>query len=999
MHEWALESGELIRLPYGCFPNSSGLLETHKERIMKRICYAGVWLAAAGACLAKEVLVDGRPVAQTEPLSPEGTVKALELPEGFRANLVAGEPDLVQPIAFTMDDRGRLWVLENRNYPVSPGVANDRIMILEDADGDGVAEKQTVFHDKLTFASAIAVGYGGVWVGAPPNLLFFPRKEDEDVFKGEPKVVLDGWGAQDTHETLNNFIWGPDGWLYGSHGVFTHSKVGKPGTPDQERIRINAGIFRVHPKTHGFELYAEGGSNQWGLDFDDRGQGYFAACVISHMWQAIQGARYTRQAGSHFDPHSYEDIKTIADFSYEKRAYCGAMVYLGGQWPEKYRDTFFFGDIHMNKLRNERFERKGSGMKAVKNGDFLFSEDPWYRGLSQQYGPDGSVFISDWYDKMPCYQQRAHTDRTNGRIYRITYREPVPVKVDLQKASNAELVEYQLHANDWFVRHARRVLVERGPNAEVHAGLKKLLEHAEEPRRLRALWALHVTEGLDEALLMSLLEKGSEYVRAWAVQLAAEDGKVTEGMLAKFVALAEKDDSALIRRYLASAAGRLENRKVLLMALASRAEDAEDQNIPQLLWYAAEPVIAGENGNAAAQDLLEASVIPMLDRNIGRRIAAKGDTAALAALLETLGKTSSGDKAAEILAGMNRALQGKKDLEAPENWGGLYVKFSGSKNRKLREQAKIFAASFGGEEAIAEMRAVISSPDADVEKKKQALEALLKLGDPALHGTLTGLIRTPNPLRETALRGLAVFPLEENSGLILAAYEGFSTSEKTAALATLASRKAGVEALLKAVEEGKVPQGDLSAPLVRQMQGLGDAGIDTWIAKNWGSMKQSTAQKQKEMTRFKVFLGDDAILKANAGKGRAIYNQRCAACHVLHGEGVNIGPELPGNFKDVDYLLENILDPNSTIGIDYQQTTVEKKDGQFVTGVIVSERDDAVTLKTLAGDVAVARGEIAKQTTSEQSLMPEGLLNGLEEQDIRDLFLYLRQPEQVPLAE
>jgi len=941
-----------------------------------------------------------RPVANTKALSAEETVKSLVLPEGFTASVVAAEPDIVQPIAYTMDDRGRLWVLENTNYPNCPGEKKDRILILEDADGDGKAEKQTVFYDKVSFASGIAIGYGGVWVGAPPNLLFFPRKDNEDTFDGEPEIVLDGWGWEDTHETLNNFIWGPDGWLYGTQGIFTNATVGKPGAPDDERVRINAGIWRYHPTKKIFERYAEGGSNQWGIDFDDRGQAYFAACVISHMWQAIQGARYTRQAGSHYNPFTYENITTIADFAYEKRAYCGAMIYLGGQWPDEYRNTFFFGDIHMNKLRNEKFVPNGSSVKSVKNGDFIVSKDPWYRGLSPQYGPDGSVFMNDWYDRVPCHQQREFTDRSNGRLYKISYGNPTPVKVDLQKATDAELVAYQLNDNDWYVRHARRILAERGPNPEVYAALKTILaENADETRKLRALWALHVTGGLDENLLLAQLASESEYLRAWAIQLATEDGKPSEALIGKISAMAKTDPSAIVRRYLASAAGRLEigKRKGLLLALATHAEDANDPNIPQLLWYAAEPLVGSDPG--AATELLEASEMNLLSRSIARRLSHDANGQGLAALTSALKDRFSDDKAAQIIEGMNRSLEGRKNLPAPAGWGSLYPKFSKSDHGGLNEQAKILAATFGGEEVIAEMRAVISSTEASEEEKGKALENLLNIGDPALREILVSLLHKRDSLRVIALRGLADFPQTENTEAILSIYSRLSPEEKTTALATLASTKEGTSALLKAVDHELVPKADLSAQLIRQMQGAGDESVSAWIAENWGSVRKSSEEKEKEMAEFRKFLGEPAILEASASNGRLIYSQRCAACHTLHGEGEKIGPELPGNFKDVDYLLMNILDPNATIGKDYQQTYLVKKNGQVVTGVIVSESAETVVLKTLAGDVTVTRAEIAQLTISELSLMPEGLMTGLEEPEIRDLFLYLRQAGQVPLPE
>ncbi len=584
-----------------------------------------LFLALSSHALAASPLEDkGRPVATTEALPAAEAAKQMKLPAGFSVQVVAAEPEVVQPVAYAMDDRGRLWVVENTNYPNCPGEPKDRILIFEDFDAAGKARKRTVFFDKLTFATGLAVGHGGVWVGAPPNLLFFPRKDDADTFTGQPEKVLDGWGNGDTHETLNDFTWGPDGWLYGTQGIFTESKVGRPGAPDSERVKLNGSVWRWHPVKKKFELYAEGASNQWGVDWDDRGQAFFEACVIPHMWQCIQGARYQRQAGQHWNKHTYEDIRTIANFEYEKRAYCGAMVYLGGQWPKEFRDTFFFSDIHMNKLRNEKLVRDGSGMRAEKNMDFLVSPDAWFRGLSPQYGPDGSVFVNDWYDKVPCHQQREFTDRSNGRIYKIVYEGVKPVSVDLAKASDAELVHMQLNENDWYVRHARRILAERGPKAEVQAALEKILrENADETRKLRALWALHGTQSLKEATALEALKSPMEYVRAWTIQLVCEDGTPTAAELEAFANMAKDDVSPVVRLYLASAAQRIEiaKRWPILQGLASHAEDAKDHNLPLMLWYAAEPAVAADLAKGA--ELLGSCKIPKVQEFITRRMAAQ----------------------------------------------------------------------------------------------------------------------------------------------------------------------------------------------------------------------------------------------------------------------------------------------------------------------------------------------------------------------------------------
>ncbi len=563
----------------------------------------------------------GRPIAKTGSLPPGETAQALTVPKGFSVQVVVGEPDVIQPVAYTIDDRGRLWVLENTNYPTSPGEAKDKIVIFEDVDGDGKSDKRTVFKEGLTFGSGIAVGFGGVWVGTPPNLVFIPDRDGDDKPDGEPEIVLNGWGAQDTHETLNNFTWGPDGWLYGTQGIFTHSKVGKPGTPEAERIPINAGVWRFHPQKRVFERYAEGGSNQWGVDWDDRGQAFFAACVIPHIWQCIQGARYQRQAGTHFNPHTYDDLKTIGAFEYEKRAYCGGMVYLGDLFPKEFRNTFFFNDIHMNKMRNERMIRDGSGFRAERNMDFVVSKDPWFRGLSPQYGPDGGVYLSDWYDKVPCHQQRDQTDRSNGRIYKIVYEGIKPVPVDLAKKSDQELVDLQLHANDWYVRHARRLLQERGPNPMVHQALEKIVrDNADETRKLRALWALHVTGGLTEALGVELLGSPMEYVRAWTVQLLCETGASSPAIVQALQTLAANDASPLVRLYVASAAQRIPiaQRWGILEGLVAHEKDADDHNLPLMVWYAVEPAVAADPVRAA--DLLGKCQIARVQEFIARRM-------------------------------------------------------------------------------------------------------------------------------------------------------------------------------------------------------------------------------------------------------------------------------------------------------------------------------------------------------------------------------------------
>jgi putative membrane-bound dehydrogenase-like protein len=298
---------------------------------------------------------------------------------------------------------------------------------------------------------------------------------------GKPQVLLDGWAYQDTHETLNSFTWGPDGWLYGCHGVFTHSNVGKPGTPPAKRTKINAGVWRYHPTRHVFEVFAHGTSNPWGLAFDEHGQAFVSACVIPHLFHIIQGGRYQRQAGPHFNPYTYADIQTIADHLHWQganpwagnnksdstgggHAHCGLMCYQGGAWPEKYRGQLFMGNIHGRRINMDIPRPKGSGFVASHGPDFLLANDAWARFINMRTGPDGNVYLIDWYDKQACHvgANAKAWDRSNGRIYKICYRGTKWEPVDLGKKTNEELATLLFHKNEWYVRHSRRILQERG---------------------------------------------------------------------------------------------------------------------------------------------------------------------------------------------------------------------------------------------------------------------------------------------------------------------------------------------------------------------------------------------------------------------------------------------------------------------------------------------------------------------------------------------------------
>ena len=575
---------------------------------------------------------------------PEETAQMMKLPDGFSCKVFAAEPEIHQPIAFAVDDRGRVWVAENYSYPDWKPEGKDRILILEDKDGDGKFDSKKTFYEGFNNISGIELGFGGVFVGSNPNFSFIADKNNDDQPDGPPEILLDGWGHEDMHEILNSFNWGPDGWLYGCQGIFTPSKVGKPGTPDAQRVPLNAAVWRWHPTRKVFEVFAHGTSNPWGVDFNDHGQAFITACVIPHLYHVVQGGLYQRQAGRHFNPHAYEDIKTIArhrhfaggDWAAGSRmgdnttdnaggghAHAGALIYLGTSWPASYRNTIFMNNIHGNRVNNDSLTPHGSSYVGDRRPDFMKSGDKWFRGLSLKAAPDGSVYVADWYDARACHQQRPH-DRTNGRIYKIVYRDTKTEPVDLTRMESAALAKLQLEKNEWLVRYARRILQERGANAEVAKALAAMLSDSQldMPQRLRALWALHAINGLDPALAMQQLRSNDEYLRAWTVQLLCEQGAPATQFLDRFAQMARTDSSPVVRLYLAAALQRMpvDKRWPILIDLVVHPEDSLDANLPLMYWYAAEPCIVADVSRGA--NLLGAAKIPKLLEFVARRMTA-----------------------------------------------------------------------------------------------------------------------------------------------------------------------------------------------------------------------------------------------------------------------------------------------------------------------------------------------------------------------------------------
>ena len=517
-------------------------------------------------------------------LTPAQAAAAMTTIEGFEVKAWAGEPMVQQPMAFCWDDRGRLWIAENLDYETRgrgfSGSGKSRITILEDTDRDGTADSRKVFMDGIVFPSAIAVGFDGVYVAAPPHLLFIPdRDRDDKADLAEIRILLTGWGIRDRHEVVNSLHWGPDGWIYGLQGLFTSSKIRKPapgarlykaGEPfpenilDGEGVEIDGGVWRYHPTKDRFEVVAHGFSNPWGIDYDAKGQLLMSACVIPHLWHVVPGGVYHRQGGQHLNPYVYSDIQTIADHRH-RSAHGGARVYQSDAFPASQRGRVFMANIHEHAVLSDVLERRGSGFSAKHGDDFAMANNAQWVGFSLEIGPDGALYVLDWHDADICGAD-VHQHET-GRVFRIaptvSSAEAWPGRYsDLSAMRDAQLVALQRSASDWHARRARVILQGRSAKGTLepgtHEGLREIFRgDSNGDFRLRAMWGLHVTGGWAPEALAETLGDRDEYVRGWAVQLLTEDRTASPALVARFARMAREDRSPVVRLYLASALQRL----------------------------------------------------------------------------------------------------------------------------------------------------------------------------------------------------------------------------------------------------------------------------------------------------------------------------------------------------------------------------------------------------------------------------------------------------------
>lgn len=926
------------------------------------------------------------------PMSAADAAAHFTVPEGFHVSAFAAEPDVQNPIAMAWDHRGRMWVAENYTYAERAVrfdlSLHDRVIILDDPQNTGHATSRKVVLDDVQMLTSLELGHGGLWMMCPPQLLFVPLKDD-DTPAGPAQVVLDGFtvGRDSYHNFANGLRWGPDGWLYGRCGHSCPGRLGTPGTPDDLRVPIAGGIWRYHPTRKVVEVMCHGTTNPWGHDWDKDGELFFINTVNGHLWHMMPGAHFKESFGAPANPAVYERLDTIADhWHFDTKggwqnsrdgkandlggghAHVGMMIYQGDQWPQQYQGRLFTLNLHGRRANEDRLERLGAGYVGRHEPDPFLSADPWFRGIDIRTGPDGSAFVLDYSDTGECHQSTG-VHRESGRIYKISYGQP----------------------------HAPK------PMLEPHC-----LELTD---TLGTLWKEYQAGKTTPAMLRGYLSDPDEHVRVWAIRLLTDFWPLDTMIgprkdatyphdpetITAFLKMAEQDPSGLVDLTLASTLQRLpvNQRADLATALVRHGQYVKDQNLPSMVWFGLMPV--GESNPAALVSVAKACTWPTTLRWITRNLAGHIETNpapidAVVAMAASLPQ----DLQEAVIGGMGEAFEGWRKVPKPTSWEKLLASDAA---KRFPEQVRELSSLFGDGRALGEIKALAQNPKADVAARRAALKTLIDARPPELRSVCESLLGV-RELNGTAARGLALFDDPAIGKKLAQSYRNFSNGERAAVLDTLTSRPSFAAALLDNVGPGarQIPRTDVTPFYARKIRDFGDKALTAKLTEVWGELHESGSDAAEQIAAFKKKLTPQVLAQADLSAGRKVFTQTCGVCHTLYGDGGKVGPDLTGSGRsNLDYLLENVVDPSAVVAAEYRVTEFTLKDGRVLSGIVKARTDRTVTVRQLNEETTVERAEVVKEKASKLSMMPEGLLQALTETQVRDLVGYLMHPTQVPL--
>jgi putative heme-binding domain-containing protein len=978
------------------------MFKRHDVPLSAALCFLGVCAVAAA-----------QPPAQS----------AFTVPDDLKFELLLSEPDVRQPVHISFDERGRLWIVQYLQYPSPAGLTMlsrdsvwrvqydkvpppppnhvrgaDKITIHEDTDGDGQFDSQKTFVEGLNIATSVCRGRGGVWVTNPPYLLFYPDRNNDDVPDGDPEVHLEGFGLEDTHAVVNSLCWGPDGWLYGAQGSTVTGDVKRPGSDGKPVHSIGQLIWRYQPETKRYEVFAEGGGNAFGVEVDAVGR-----IFSGHNGGNTRGFHYMQGAylqkgfekhGPLSNPYAFGYFPAMKHGDVQRFTHT-FVIYDGKDMPERYRGKLFGVAPLLHHVVISDVEPDGSTFQTRDVGYAAESSDIKFVPVDIEQGPDGALSIADWYDDQ-CNHYRNHEgqiDKSTGRIYRLKSANARPYEhEDLSKLSSRELVERLKHPNKWHRQTALRLLADRR-DASVAPLLKKQITQAEGQLALESLWALNLIGELDETTALAALDHANPHVRLWAVRLLCDQCNVSPAACDRLEKLARDEQDLEVSCQLACSARRLPANDCLRIIRAIiQTHDTSDPRVPLLVWWAIEAKVATNPTDVVTffrePAVWRASIVERdMTERMMRRFAATGRRNDLSVCAELLKLAPTPNDVKQLMAGFEAAYAGRPLTNLPDELALALDKYSGSSVALGLRQ--------GRTDAIQEALNTLADERADKAKQLQYVQILGEVSHPQCIPALIKLAAASpdNALQSAALRSLGRYDDGRIPSAVLPALANMSDDVRAAAATLLASREKWTFALLDAIDAGQVDKSWLATDVVQRMSLFPNSRASTLMQKLWPDFQSASSDElRREIERVAV------VLTAGVGQpkaGKAIYTQQCSKCHALFGQGGGVGPDLTAfNRNDIQSMLLSIIHPSAEIREGYDSYLVLTADGRALTGTLAEQDAQTITLRSPDDTlIAIPRDEIEELIVPKQSIMPDGLLKSHSDQELRDLFAYLRMTQ------
>ena len=986
------------------------------------------------------------------PLSPESTLDQFTVYEGLNIDVALSEPECVQPLFVDFDERGRMWVTQYVQYPDPAGIelvtwdrhlravydrdpppppfntpdkarfrGRDRITIHEDTDGDGHFDLHKTFLDGLNIATSTAFDEDGVWVLNPPYLLFVPDKDKDDIPDGDPVVHLSGFGLEDTHSVANSLKWGPDGWLYGVTGSTVTARIRTHFNPDFQPLKFfGQTVWRYHPAEYRFELFAEGGWNNFGLEFDDQGRAFSGTNGGMQAVHFLQGAFYQKNFGKHGphnNPHAYTYLNGMKLNGDTRRMVHQWIIYGGGAIPD-YEGLMVGVNPLANLVMALKREPVGSSFETFEIHKTIDTNHKWFRPVHIATGPDGAIYISDFYDaRITHLDPRDNWDRDHGRIYRLTsdHHKSHPV-TNLGTLPSKELLAQLQHPNRWNRETARRLIAGRmEPNLK-SALIEQLRNDSDELSALEALWVLFRSDQLDELMVSDALESRFPSVRMWTVRLMA-DGEVpvrlSQDHLDSLTDLTRTEVNPEVLAQLACSLQRLSptQSNQLLTVLMDRPEREilSDPAMRNLLWWAVE-----KSYSLSPDQFMDKFInsrwfnhSPIfqstITENFARRLVSDPTPSGLRHCGEFLLATEGMAFLESASRGIDLGLRGQFLDAVPDEMVQALANLTSasSSNPNILQLGLRFDRDTFYPPALE----FIQNSQSESALRIRIIRTLSENPSSDLADALASLIENvahPVDVRIEAISAIQSVPQPDQGHRLINILRDSNSSHpdklELALLSALTAYQPWASQLLSALIDQNLDQNLIPQEFQILLTHSSDPKVKSSALNLWPHLLESTSTNQNilEDKVRNILLSQSG--QASMENGRTLFSNLCGNCHKLHQTGASIAPDLTGYERDnLDYLITSIIYPSIAVREEYELSNVtlagpdEFSPGITYSGFIQSENQSAVQLKDLAGvihDIPVRN--ILSRSRSRTSIMPQGLLNSLSDNEIRDLFSWLQ---------